>query len=99
MHFVLTHELGHTFGLADTYARPGVMRSRGGLPWTAGKQPWSIMSGGHQYADIPLTLSEDDKRGIIWLYKYFNEGLATDDCFFADYVFVEDRVAADPNTN
>ena len=90
MHFVLTHELGHTFGLADTYARQGVMRSRGGLPWTAGKQPWSIMSGGHQYADIPLTLSEDDKRGIIWLYKYFYEGIATDDCFFPDYIFVEE---------
>lgn len=88
MLFVLIHELGHAFGLADTYERPGVMRSRGGLPWTTGKQPWSIMSG--RYYDDSLNLTEDDKRGIVWLYKHFYEGLADDDCLFADYVFVKE---------
>ncbi len=85
---ILTHELGHTFGLADTYARPGIMRSRGGLPETAGTQPASMMAGGFR-GDTPA-ISEDDKRGIVWLYKYFYEDLATDDCFFADYVFEEE---------
>ena len=87
--YVLAHELGHTFGLADTYARQGYMRNRGGLPWTTGKQPWSLMSG-PSYGETPQAIGEDDKRGIIWLYKYFHEDLATDDCFFADYMFVEE---------
>ena len=33
----LTHELGHAFGLADTYRRRGI-RSTGGLPGTVGTQ-------------------------------------------------------------
>ena len=85
----LIHELGHTLGLADTYARPGLMRSRGGLQWTSGTQPTSMMAGNYD-GDTPLILGEDDKRGIVWLYKYFYEDLATDDCFFDDYVFEEE---------
>ena len=83
----MAHELGHAVGLADTYARPGVMQSRGGLHWTAGIQPASMMAFNFK-GDTPLTISEDDKRGIIWLYKYFYEGLDTntDGCFFVDYV-------------
>ncbi len=84
---VLTHELGHTFGLADTYQRPGFLRSRGGLDWTAGNQPASVMAVA-PYTSRPL--SEDDRRGIVWLYKYFYEDLASDDCFFADYVMEEE---------
>ncbi len=88
---VLIHELGHTFGLVDTYAVEGFMRSRGGLRRTAGIQPASTMSGHDHDGEKPMdNISEDDKRGIIWLYKYFYEGLATDDCFFADYIFVEE---------
>ena len=87
--YVLAHELGHTFGLADTYARQGYMRNRGGLPWTTGKQPWSLMSG-PSYGKTPQAIGEDDKRGITWLYRYFYESQATDDCFFADYMFVEE---------
>ena len=82
----LTHELGHTIGLADTYARPGVMRSRGGFQSTSGTQPGSVMAGNF-VRDTPLALREDDKRGIVWLYKYFYEDLARDDCFFPDYVY------------
>ena len=89
---LLTHELGHAFGLADTFAREGIMRSQGGFPWTAHKQPASVMAmpdGFHDDKLTPLTIGEDDKRGIIWLYKYFYEGIAKDDCFFADYVYAK----------
>ena len=42
----LVHEIGHTFGLADTYARTGDPKfdSTGGLVATSGKQPSSVMS-------------------------------------------------------
>ena len=87
----LIHELGHAFGLADTYQRPGFMRSRGGLHRTAGNQPASVMAVAVGYdGSTAATISEDDKRGIVWLYKYFYEDLASDDCFFADYVFEEE---------
>ena len=87
----LTHELGHAFGLADTYQRPGFMRSRGGLDQTAGNQPASMMAMTSGFrGETPITIGEDDKRGIVWLYKYFYEDLKSDDCFFADYVFEEE---------
>ena len=88
---VLTHEFGHAFGLDDTFAREGIMSSHGGFPWTAGN-PASVMAmpdGFHNDKLIPPAIGEDDKRGIIWLYKYFHEDLAADDCFFADYVYVK----------
>ncbi len=88
---ILIHEIGHTFGLADTYHVEGFMRSRGGLQTTTGIQPASMMSGHAYDGNNPINnIHEDDKRGIVWLYKYFYEGLANDDCFFADYVFVEE---------
>ena len=98
MLYTLVHELGHAFGLADTYQRPGFMRSRGGLDWTAGNQPasgwqWRATSTPSTAATRMKTaviISEDDKRGIVWLYKYFYEDLASDDCFFADYVMEEE---------
>ncbi len=77
----LTHELGHAFGLGDTYLRD-IFVSTGGLKQTAGTQPPSKMSG-------LLGISEDDRKGILWLYKRFHEGLALEDCFFPDYVFEE----------
>ncbi len=90
MFYSLTHELGHAFGLADTYQRPGFMRSRGGLDRTAGNQPASVMAMAVNASDTLISIGEDDKRGIIWLYKYFYEDLASDDCFFADYVMEEE---------
>ena len=47
MFYALVHELGHAFGLADTYTanRSSFMRSRGGLDWTSGNQPASVMAG------------------------------------------------------
>lgn len=92
MLYVLTHEFGHAFGLGDTYAREGVLRSRGGLHSTAGNQPSSVMArhgGFHNDNSTPFTIGEDDKRGIIWLYKYLYAGITPDDCFFADYVYVK----------
>ena len=89
---VLAHELGHAFGLADAYNQAyGIMQSRGGLHQTAGNQPASVMSmGGNFRGETPIAISEDDKRGIVWLYKYFYEDLKSDDCFFADYVLEEE---------
>ena len=86
----LIHELGHAFGLADTYAykRHNIMQSRGGLQWTSGNQPASVMAmAGSFHQTKQLAIGEDDKRGIVWLYKYFYEDLVPGDCFFADYVF------------
>ena len=87
---ILNHELGHAFGLDDTYIH-GNRPSTGGLSRTRGKQPSSIM------ADLPGLprprqapyLKEDDKNGVIWLYKYYHEDHPAGDCFFPDYVPVE----------
>ena len=68
----LAHEIGHAFALADAYVDPGKPRekvSTGGLAWTVGKQPSSLMnvlsSPGESFG-----ISEDDRRGIIYLYKH-----------------------------
>lgn len=85
--FTLVHELGHAFGMGDTYVRDRHV-STGGLASTQGKQPSSIMSGLSR-ADPPRPmpfLQEDDRNGIIWLYKYLYEGHPAGDCFFRDYV-------------
>lgn len=95
----LTHELGHAFGLADTYARPGLMDNRGGLRFTTGKQPASTMAVfPHVHVDNlpPPAIGEDDKRGIIWVYKYFHDKQEFGDCFFADYVFIEELGSCRP---
>ena len=87
---VLAHELGHAFGMYDTYTR-GVMVSTGGLAGTEGQQPSSIMAampGLPRPRPFPY-LKEDDKNGIIWLYKYYHEGQPAGDCFFPDHVPVE----------
>ncbi len=86
----LTHEIGHAFGLDDTYLTGLHIppTSTGGLSSTVGKQPPSIMSShlSHSYRDGKIRLVEDDKRGIIWLYKFLYEDLDHEDCFFPDYV-------------
>ena len=100
MLFTLLHEIGHAFGLVDTYTnefRP----SSGGLRQTRGIQPASIMAMGLGYRDrkenhLPLIIGEDDKRGLIWLYKFFHENQAAKDCFFADYEFIEEEIICRP---
>ena len=84
----LVHEIGHAFGLTDTYLGAEIIGdpliSTGGLKKTAGTQPPSIMSS-HLFVAVGgmTKLGEDDKRAIIWLYKYFFDGLP-DDCFLPD---------------
>ena len=105
----IMHELGHLFGLADTYlsvpdwGKPGL--DTGGRDATKGSQPSSHMSGemisfaekGKDNFDIDkpilphglVPLGEDDRNGIIWLYKYIYEGLVLEDCHFLNYELEE----------
>ena len=80
----LVHEMGHTFGLADTYLPVGDWGNpeldKGGRDATKGTQPSSIMAGAHPHRDGGL-IGQDDKNGIVWLYKAAYEGLALRDCF------------------
>ena len=89
--YSLTHEVGHAFGLQDTYVST-THPSTGGLAQTVGKQPSSIMaimSGVAPQRQYPY-LKEDDKRAIIHLYKVFYEDLDHEDCFFPDYVYEQE---------
>ena len=76
---VLFHEMGHAFGLLDTYPP----RKAGQITHNRG-QPASIMS-------CSLTgdaLGEDDIKGIQWLYRYTHakETIPKENpCFFDDY--------------
>ena len=87
--YVLLHEIGHAFGLLDTYPRkiPGeeFQVSRGGLSLTIGHQPSSVMSGLNFPKPAPTRISQDDANGIVWLYKFYHENLPLEDCIFPDY--------------
>ncbi len=88
---ILIHELGHLFGLGDTYSGrggPNPSRSTGGMDWTIGTQPASIMAMHLFYFGYDY-ISEDDLNGIVWLYKVYHEGLPLKDCFFPNYKFEE----------
>ena len=87
---VLLHEMGHAFGLLDTYIRPHLTLeelrvSRGGLATTIGHQPASVMSGLNFPLPVPSRISQDDANGIVWLYKFYHENLPLEDCIFPDY--------------
>lgn len=104
----LAHEIGHAFGLADTYVgrvenvgklvvnKPST--TTGGLNDTVGTQPVSVMSHSVSFprGNREGYLREDDKRGIVWLYKAFHEGLQIDDCFFPEYVYEEEPAGCRP---
>ena len=86
----LHHEIGHCFGLSDTYLRPELTLeelrvSRGGLAKTIGHQPASVMNGVNMPPPVPTRISQDDANGIVWLYKFYHEDLALEDCAFPDY--------------
>ena len=83
------HEMGHAFGLADTYI-PGdkwgdPQLDKGGLDSTKGTQPAALMSGNSIHRDGRPVLGKDDKNGIVYLYKVVHDGLSIRDCFFSDY--------------
>ena len=86
---VLVHEMGHIFGLADTYLRfedwgkPEL--DKGGSDATKGTQPGAAMSGLTAFHRDGGMLGRDDKVGIVWLYKRRYEGLGLRDCVFPDY--------------
>ena len=86
---ILLHEIGHCFGLLDTYPRPipgeEFQVSRGGLSRTIGHQPSSVMSGHNAPRPLPTRISQDDANGIVWLYKFYHENLPLEDCVFPDY--------------
>ena len=107
---VLVHEMGHVFGLQDTYLLhrdKGKGLDTGGLDRTRSAQPASVMS-----LNIPLftleraradaelhglfPLGVDDINGIVWLYKHIYEGQPLKDCFFPDYEFEEFPVGCRP---
>ena len=91
----LLHEIGHAFGLSDTYveddeghSRFGILSS-GAFEHTIGKQPYSVMAG-MAYAkgdpDQDILLGKDDIEGILWLYRYFHEqDIDTNICPTNDY--------------
>ena len=88
--FSLLHEIGHAFGLLDTYIRPHLTLeelrvSRGGIDRTIGHQPGSVMSGLNVPLPWPTRISQDDANGIVWLYKFYHENLPLEDCIFPDY--------------
>ena len=78
--FTLLHELGHTFGLADTYGS-----STGGNIRTVGTQPLSIMASSEfwRVMNFPkgVDLTPDDRKGMKWLYAYHHRrGQLIDSC-------------------
>ena len=100
---ILVHEIGHVFGMADTYLLQrdkGRGLDTGGLNLTRGTQPTSVMSGSipflrleEAHTDAELhglsPLGVDDINGIVWLYKHIYEDQPLKDCFFPDYEFEE----------
>ena len=101
LRYSLTHEIGHAFGLADTYVgklevEPST--TTGGLNDMVGTQPASVMSHRVNFprGNTEGYLSEDDKRGIVWLYKHFHVELDLEDCFFPDYVYEQEPAGCRP---
>ncbi len=106
----LIHEMGHSFGLADTYDMEWKLgklgRSAGGLAGTKGTQPASVMSGhirpagwwggGGAALDGIASLGKDDIDGIVWLYKHRHEGLPLENCFFPAYELEETPLGCRP---
>ena len=94
--FSLLHEIGHCFGLLDTYIRPHLTLeelrvSRGGIGRTIGHQPGSVMSGHNAPLPHGTRISQDDANGMgVWLYKFYHENLPLEDCIFPGYELEKD---------
>ena len=90
----LLHEIGHTFGLADTYTeytRRGRdhMTDQGIHHRTVGTQPIAVMGPSYllnypSYDDVKIT--EDDAQGIRWLYIYLHVNKLSLNTCPADYI-------------
>ena len=90
----LLHELGHSFGLYDTYAMGGGLKDG---------QVGSIMAGASYISNLyandealpledRLVLAEDDILGIQYLYRYYHdpEALRKHGCGSEEYVLAAD---------
>ena len=90
----LLHELGHAFGLGDTYVDRSSWarrlrrynRTTGGASTTTGKQPLSVMNHHRHVAlakDGALRLTADDRAGMRWLYaRYLSKTTSRRGCPF-----------------
>ena len=103
----LLHEIGHAFGLGDTYVdntRIGQEQSRynqseGGATLTVGTQPLSVMNSHFLIAlsdSGDLQLGADDHAGINWLYDFHRgRSISKTDCP-TDYIYEESTKGCTP---
>ena len=99
---VLHHEMGHAFGLDDTYVHHMLgqnsnkfNKSTGGNPNRIGQQPDSVMSGCSQ-CEGAFDLAPDDIAGIKWLYRYHvDKSVTFCDCPY-DYVYESETAGCRP---
>lgn len=99
--FVLVHEMGHGFGLADIYEGTGGEGRRG-------SQPLSVMAADYPAFNYPpvlppgkgIELTTDDIKGLIWLYKKYVEQSIKDiaDCYHNDYKYEDSPPGCVPGT-
>lgn len=82
--YFLLHELGHAFGLADTYLDT--------LADTRG-QSASVMSLALRDYQASPSLAADDIKGMEWLYYFYHDRqkLKKNECLFVDYEVVKDN--------
>ena len=100
---ILLHELGHAFGLGDTYVDQGNVfrygRSDGGSRYTTGEQPLAIMNAIYLVSAAyrnQYKLAEDDIAGIRWLYRYYLEkNLSIRNCP-SDFVYEDNTKGCRP---
>ncbi len=66
----MLHELGHAFGLADTYITKSTSeynKAIGDNPYRYGRQPTTLMNESY---DAPW-VGDDEIAGLSWLYRYY----------------------------
>ena len=101
--FYLVHEMGHVFGLADTYAASG-----NSISGRKGNQPASVMAASREVFNYPpilshgtsIDLTTDDIQGLLWLYKkYVTQKIGSfSDCHFEDYKYEDKPAGCVPST-
>ena len=102
----IIHELGHAFGLADTYvssksssntSNGTITYSTGGSTKTVGKQPMAMMGFASLLrfnVEKPF-ITVDDIEGIRWLYRLAHDKASVDTCP-EDYVAEKDTLGCAP---